>query len=109
MGSQYLEGGERLVQPQHFNLLLSHNPDVFRVAAQKGFDCTLSGHTHGGQLTVEILSEHLTLARMFTPYVYGVYRQDDAAIYVSRGVGTVGVPARVGAPPEIGLIRLCAT
>jgi predicted MPP superfamily phosphohydrolase len=105
----YLTGAEKLVVRDDFNLLLSHNPDVFPVAAAQGFDLTLAGHTHGGQITVEILDSHITMARFLTPFIYGVYRRDNAAIYVSRGLGTVGVPARIGAPPEVSVIRLCAT
>ena len=89
------------------NLLLSHNPDVFPVAARKGFDLTLSGHTHGGQVRVEILRQDLNLARFFTPYVDGVYRETSSTIFVSRGIGTIGMPARLGAPPEVALLRLC--
>lgn len=108
-GLPYLVGAERLVAPGAVNLLLSHNPDVFPVAARKGFAVTLAGHTHGGQVAVEILNRQITLARFLSPYVYGLYRRGPASIYVTRGIGTVGVPARIGAPPEVALIRLCAT
>jgi len=105
----YLPGMERLVEPGVMNVLLSHNPDVFPVAAAQGYDLTLAGHTHGGQVTFEILHQYANIARIFTPYVYGEYRKENRAIYVTRGIGTVGIPARVGAPPEITLIRLCAS
>jgi predicted MPP superfamily phosphohydrolase len=102
----YLRDAERLVAPGAFNVLLSHNPDVFPVAVRKGFDLTVSGHTHGGQITVEILDQTLNAARFFTPYVYGLYRNGPAAAYVTRGIGTIGIPARIGAPPEVALLRL---
>jgi predicted MPP superfamily phosphohydrolase len=51
----------------------------------------------------------LNLARFLTPYVYGHYQRERSHLYVTRGIGTVGVPARIGAPPEVALIRLCAT
>ncbi|MBX5495863.1 MAG: metallophosphoesterase, partial [Bryobacteraceae bacterium] len=105
----YLPGAEALISPGAVNLLLSHNPDVFPVAAKLGFQAVLAGHTHGGQVSVEILDQHVNVARFFTPYVYGIYREPNSAIYVTRGVGTIGMPVRVGAPPEIALIRLCAT
>jgi predicted MPP superfamily phosphohydrolase len=105
----YLARAEKLVSQGEFNVLLSHNPDVFPVARRKGFQLTLSGHTHGGQIAVEILSENLSMARFFTPFVYGLYTQGPSSIYVSRGIGTVGLPARIGAPPEVSLVRLCAT
>jgi uncharacterized protein len=108
MGGSYLTGAERWVVPGTTNLLLSHNPDVFDVAAGQGWDVTLSGHTHGGQVNFEILNQSINIARFYTPYVYGLYRQGDSSIYVTRGIGTVGLPARLGAPPEVVLIRLCA-
>ncbi len=95
-------------QPGMVNVLLSHNPDVFDRAASLGFDLTLAGHTHGGQINVEILHEHLNVARFFTPYVYGLYRNAGRSIYVSGGLGTVGAPVRLGAPPEVTVVKLCA-
>jgi hypothetical protein len=103
----YLTGAEKLVQPNMFNVLLSHNPDVFPVAARQGYDLTIAGHTHGGQVRVEILREDLNIARFFTPFVDGLYRDGGKAIFVSRGIGTIGLPARLGAPPEVALLRLC--
>ncbi len=104
----YLTGAEKLVVPGMPNILLSHNPDVFPVAAEKGFQATIAGHTHGGQITAEILDQNISIARFYTQYVYGVFRHGDASAYVTRGIGTVGLPARLGAPPEVALIRLCA-
>jgi len=104
--TQYLRHAEELLRPGAANLLLSHNPDVFPVAAQQGWDVTLSGHTHGGQVDFEILGEHLNPARFFTPYIYGTYEQAGKSVLVSRGLGTVGAPIRAGAPPEVNLIKL---
>ena len=78
----YLPGAENLIQPDAFNVLLSHNPDVFPMAAQKGFPLTISGHTHGGQVRVEILRQDLNVARFFTPYVDGVYQESGSSIFV---------------------------
>ena len=103
---RYLLGAERMVMPGALNVLLSHNPDVFPVAVRKGYDLTVSGHTHGGQITVEILNQTLNAARFYTPYVYGLYQNGAASAYVTRGIGTIGIPARIGAPPEIALLRL---
>jgi predicted MPP superfamily phosphohydrolase len=107
--SPYLVGADRLVRPGGFNVLLSHNPDVFPVAAKQGYDLTLSGHTHGGQVRVEILRQDLNIARFFTRYVDGLYRQDAASIFVSRGIGTIGMPARLGSAPEVALLQLWRT
>jgi len=107
--TRYLFKAGALVMPGATNVLLSHNPDVFPVAARQGWNLTLAGHTHGGQVNVEILNQSLNFARFFTPFVYGLYTEGNSSAYVTRGIGTVGVPARIGAPPEIALIRLCAT
>jgi uncharacterized protein len=104
--SIYLRGADRLIVPGAANMLLSHNPDVFPVAARQGYNLLLAGHTHGGQVTVEILEQAVNPARFFTPYVYGLYRSANAAAYVTRGIGTIGIPARIGALPEITVVRL---
>jgi predicted MPP superfamily phosphohydrolase len=105
-GKKYLAGAERMVVPGAFNLLLSHNPAVFPVAARQGYNLILSGHTHGGQINVEIYDQSITPARFFTPYIYGLYHAQGAAAYVTRGIGTIAIPVRIGAPPEISVIRL---
>jgi predicted MPP superfamily phosphohydrolase len=108
MHSHYLRGVERLIVPGVVNVLLSHNPDVFPVAAAQGYDLTVAGHTHGGQVDVEILHQHLDVARYYTPFVQGLYRRGNSSVYVSNGLGTIGVPVRFGAPPEVSVLRLCA-
>ena len=109
MHKPYLVGAEQMVAPDAFNVLLSHNPDVFPEAARQGYQLTIAGHTHGGQVRIEILHKDLNVARFFTPYVDGLYRRDRAAVFVSRGIGTIALPARLGAPPEVNLLRLCRT
>jgi uncharacterized protein len=103
----YLEHTQELVSPDDFNLLLSHNPDVFPVAARQGFQLTLSGHTHGGQINVALAGENLNIADLVTPFTKGFYQRPGSSLYVNSGLGTIGVPVRLGAPPEITLIRLC--
>jgi predicted MPP superfamily phosphohydrolase len=102
----YLRGAEKLILPGAANVLLQHNPDVFPVAARQGYNLLLAGHTHGGQVIFEILDQSINPARFFTPFVYGAYRSGASTAYVTRGIGTIGVPARIGAPPEISLLRL---
>jgi len=102
----YLRGAGRLLAPGSVNLLMSHNPDVFPVAADLGYDLVVGGHTHGGQVTVEILEQTLNVSRFFTPFVAGLYRRGASALYVSRGIGTINLPLRLGAPPEVTLLRL---
>jgi predicted MPP superfamily phosphohydrolase len=97
-------------------ILLSHQPatvDIWagRVALQ------LSGHTHGGQFN----PFGLRPADLVMHYVAGRYEVGGSAtggtaqtnvgktsLWVNRGFGVVGPPARVGAPPEVTKIVLVA-
>ncbi|MBI1738672.1 MAG: metallophosphoesterase [Acidobacteria bacterium] len=107
-----LAGVEPLVRRDVPNILLSHNPNAFDRAAEMGIEFTLAGHTHGGQVNVEILDSQINPARFMTDYVAGLYSQSSkltsqtAHLYVNRGLGTIGVPVRIGAPPEITLLTL---
>ncbi len=102
----YLHGVERLVMPDTANILLSHNPNTFDRAAELGIELSLAGHTHGGQVTLEFIHPDLSPARLLTPYVRGWFQKGDAQLYVNRGIGTLGVPARFGSPPEITVFEL---
>jgi predicted MPP superfamily phosphohydrolase len=124
---QVLADAAPLVRRDMPNILLSHNPNSFNRAAELGIELTLSGHTHGGQIQVEILDHRLSPARFITDYIAGLYTRPlganaklvsgeygvpadrhfvPAQLYVNRGLGTVGAPVRIGVPPEITLIVL---
>jgi predicted MPP superfamily phosphohydrolase len=84
-------------------VLLSHQPRLWGEARAAGVDLMLSGHTHGGQMWLF----HWVVARV-NGYVYGLYREGASQLYVTSGAGHWGPPIRVGASPEIALLRLRA-
>jgi uncharacterized protein len=102
----YLEGVERLVAPGMVNILMSHNPDTFDRAAEMGIDLSLAGHTHGGQVALEFVSPEIAPSRLVTPYVAGWFQRPGGQLYVNRGIGVIGAPIRLGAPPEITVYEL---
>jgi len=87
-----------------FKLLLAHNPIILRRAARAGVDLVLSGHTHGGQ--VSLRSERTASGRPRRRLLKGLARQGETQIYVTRGLGTVVLPVRFGCPPEVSLLEL---
>lgn len=128
--AQVLANVDQLIRRDMPNILLSHNPNTFNRAAELGVELSLAGHTHGGQIQVEILDHRLTPARFISDYIAGLFerpmfkpsgevlvnREPDmptshpqvnaARLYVNRGLGTVGAPVRLGVPPEISLMVL---
>jgi uncharacterized protein len=104
---QHLLGNiEGLIDRNRVNILLSHNPDTFDRAAELGVDLSLAGHTHGGQVALEFISPELAPSRLVTPYVAGWFGKPGGQLYVNRGIGTIFIPIRVGAPPEITVYSL---
>src|SRR6266545_2076118 len=91
-------------QVDEFKLLLAHNPVILRRAARAGVDLVLSGHTHGGQ--VSLRSERSASGRPRRRLLKGLARQGETQIYVTRGLGTVVLPVRFGCPPEVSLLEL---
>src|ERR1043166_921646 len=89
---------------QEFKLLLAHNPIILRRAAQAGVDLVLSGHTHGGQ--VSLRTDRNASGRPRRRLLKGLARRAETQIYITRGLGTVVLPVRFGCPPEVSLLEL---
>jgi len=87
-------------------VLLSHQPNTWRRAQELGIELQLSGHTHGGQLALLWLHRSLSLARLITPFVAGLYRAGRSYLYVNRGAGSVMPMVRLGARPEVTELTL---
>lgn len=93
------------VNPDALKVLLSHRPDIFPSVRARGIDLMLSGHTHGGQVGLEIMGLNLNPVYLVHRYARGLYREDGKYNYVNVGVGMVGVPIRL-VRPEIALLTL---
>ena len=83
---------------------LAHNPALWPALAQRGVALTLSGHTHWGQFAMPSLG--WSLASPFLTHAMGAYRDNDALLYINPGTGYWGIPFRLGALPEVTLVRL---
>jgi hypothetical protein len=98
-----LETGNR----QQPTVLLCHRPTYLTEAAAREVDLMLSGHTHGGQVVFARMGRiTITPRHMRAPYVWGMYQKKQTQMYVSRGIGTAGIPIRINCPPELTRIVL---
>ena len=83
-------------------IVLSHDPDVFAFwPAGLRLDLMLSGHTHGGQAWLPIIGPPYVPSQFGFRYLRGLIRESGRQLYVSKGVGSSGVPFRWGCPPEL--------
>ncbi len=89
-------------------LLLQHNPDLVERLRDPRVGLVLSGHTHGGQIVVPGLGWAPRVpSRYGQKYLHGFCRGPGGTqVFVTRGVGTIGPPLRLGCPPEVALLTL---
>lgn len=103
----FLEELEKLpVTEEKFDILLSHRPEFAEIYAEYGFDLTLCGHAHGGQVRIPLLLNGLYAPNQgyFPDYAGGRYDFENGTVIVSRGLMLDDLP-RVFNPPEIVVIE----
>lgn len=86
-------------------LAMTHNPLLFRTVC--AYDAVfLSGHTHGGQIVVPLLTQLFSDDR--ARYLSGWFDEPGwpGRLYVSRGLGVMTVPMRLNCLPEIACFDL---
>ena len=86
-----------------FSIMLAHDPRRLWEATALRIPLVLSGHTHGGQVSLPLIGAP---AAQKYPVAYGSRVVEDTTLFVSRGVGTVLVPCRIDCPPEVALLTL---
>jgi predicted MPP superfamily phosphohydrolase len=84
-------------------ILLAHDPRRLQQAAALNIPLMLSGHTHGGQIVLPGIG---AIAAKKFPVVEGMARRENTTVFVSRGIGTIGVPVRINCPPEVAVLTL---
>lgn len=104
-GKAALEQGLRGIPVNEAKVLLVHEPDFADESSQYGIDIQFSGHSHGGQIRIPGVHP-LWLPDLAKKYYRGYYRVRDLQLYTNRGIGTVALPFRFCAPPEVTLVTL---
>ncbi len=86
-------------------IMLMHEADSFpQVPASVAL--TLAGHTHGGQIALGALPVPWIASRFGRAHRRGLFVAGGRRLIVSSGIGTTGLPLRLGVPPEIVLVTL---
>lgn len=94
------------VSAQDFVILVSHKPDYFEKVSKSKIDLQLSGHTHGGQITLFGLWAPLINSKYGQKYVTGEIVSGNNTLIISNGIGMVWAPFRLFARPQIIIIDL---
>jgi predicted MPP superfamily phosphohydrolase len=77
-----------------FKVLLSHDPSHWdeEVLGKTNIDLTLSGHTHGMQLAINVAGYSWSPVSMRYPRWKGLYTENNQHLYVNIGLGYIGFP-----------------
>ena len=91
-----------------FRILLSHNPEHWRLVVEPKYDIdlTLSGHTHAWQMALKLGSKRYSPAVLKYKNWGGLFQENGKSLYVNEGIGYVLYPMRFGTGPEITVISL---
>lgn len=99
-----------LVDKNDFKVLMSHDPSHWEHQVKENefnYQLTLSGHTHGLQMGIEIPG---FIKWSPSSFIYkqwaGLYEEYGRYVNVNRGFGFHGFAGRVGIWPEITVIKL---
>ncbi len=92
-----------------YTVFMPHMPDVlpetYKMPGPLFYQLALCGHTHGGQ--VAFMGHAIRSSSIYgSRYLSGWHHEHGVDILVSNGVGTSGLPVRLGAKPQMHLITM---
>ena len=91
--------------PDRPTIVLAHDPVWFKDVPPGPF-LTLAGHTHGGQIKLPGLGVVNNASRAPLRWSHGLVVEGGRHLIVTAGLGTGGIPLRIGVPPEFVLIEV---
>lgn len=95
------------MQPDTYNVLLSHRPEFLTEYADEQIDLVLSGHAHGGQIRLPFIGGLVAPNQGVLPtYTAGLYEKQNTSMVVSRGLGNSIIPQRIFNRPELVVVQL---
>lgn len=96
-------------EEKEFKVLMSHDPTHWEdhvKGYEKHIHLTLSGHTHGFQMGVDLPMFKWSPIKYVYKHWIGLYKEAGRFLYVNRGFGFLGFAGRVGVFPEITIFEL---
>ena len=94
-------------ETEDYKIVLSHKPDFFEDYSESGADLVLCGHAHGGQFILPFIGGVLAPGQGWFPeYTEGLYRINETAMIVSRGLGNSIFPFRINNYPQLVIVEL---
>ncbi len=88
-------------------ILLTHNPDSVDTEFTTPLSLTLSGHTHGGQVSIPFYGPPVLPVKN-KRYSSGLIKTEKGALFISKGIGCAIYPVRFNCAPEIAVLELVA-
>lgn len=85
-------------------IVITHNPDTVSEYKNSIPDITITGHTHGGQIRLPYLYKYVIPCT--GDFDQGLYNMDYGKVFVTAGLGEIGLPMRLGIPPTIEVLEL---
>ncbi len=110
-----LDKVKNMMNEEDFNILLTHDPSYWGTHVPKDLpyaDLTLSGHTHAAQVGIELGNMKFSPSKWVYKLWDGLYSLNSEKrtqnLFISRGIGYVGIPFRLGMNSEIVIITLAS-
>lgn len=88
-----------------YNILLMHEPSLIEDIDKNRYQLVLAGHTHLGQINIPLIN-NLLAPKKDNKYIKSYYKLDNTDLYISPGIGTSNIKARLLNKPTINLYRL---
>lgn len=92
---------------EEYEVLIAHNPEYFSEYTKWGANLVLAGHVHGGIVILPWLGGVISTSfALFPKFDFGLFREGNAIMVLSRGLGAHTIKLRLFNKPEISLLRL---
>lgn len=98
---KYMKKKLNTIDKSEYNILISHDPENFKMYKKLNVDLIFSGHIHGGLIRIGNIGLLSPRRKFFPKYSYGKNVEQGTTIITSSGMGDATIPIRLFNRPEI--------